>query len=387
VTESAGWWERCSGAGAKGLGVGDLGQTISAVDQLSGHCPHVCCSVRARNRSRRGVRSSRSSASGGHTEILRGMRRTWRRSSSGARRADDCGGRGVRQSSEALGLGLYGRPGPAIDKLAANGDASRVPLVDDHGAKARGCSFSGKKTAGRGRNTSRRMGSRRSPGAAISFARSGASRRARVDEAPRRGGARECDASVVLGGARGSESRLRTRVTEMASAREDGVRAVAPELHGQRGDDRVRRRGEREGGATERGTWGASQGGLPRTTRKGTGRFAEARARRGFPRMPRHGHDQEFTEFVLPRPKRHHWPSGVVIRWSVRESTSLVGDMLRRPLGLVRGKWTSRNCSSTYPERESDDSRGKSGGADCQLRPIHHYRAWSLNYRVRRLNW
>jgi N6-L-threonylcarbamoyladenine synthase len=211
-------------------------------------------------------------ASGGHTAIYRVREAAASGVVELGATRDDAAGEAFDKVAKLLGLGYPG--GPAIDRAAADGDPSRVPLLAPMARAASAeMSFSGIKT-----QVARRVADRdaaltpeevRDVCAAFQAAVTGVLARKLVAAALREG-----VTDVVLGGGVAANSELRRRVTELAQAR--SLRVCIPPIASctdnaamiaYAGAQRLLR-GERDGWdlAAESST------SLQRTTRKGGGR-------------------------------------------------------------------------------------------------------------------
>jgi N6-L-threonylcarbamoyladenine synthase len=157
---------------------------------------------------------------------------------------DDAAGEAFDKVGKLLGLGYPG--GPVVDRLAATGDAARAGVDLPRGMSDRRSfemSFSGIKSAvarhvagapgaaGRGRRS--RTSARRSSPTVVDVLVGKTCARRTSERLPR----------VVLAGGVAANRGLRARMAEVCARREiDALRAALRELHGQRGDDRVRGR-------------------------------------------------------------------------------------------------------------------------------------------------
>ena len=178
-------------------------------------------------------------ASGGHTAIYRvDAPRADAIVELGATR-DDAAGEAFDKVAKLLGLGYPG--GPAIDRLAPTGDASRVKLSAPMAARGSlEMSFSGIKTQV-AQLVAPARGSRPASDvadvcAAFQDGGDGVLARKVVDAARREG----VDDVVLGGGVAANRELRRARERARRSARPARPRAPARELHRQRGDDRVR---------------------------------------------------------------------------------------------------------------------------------------------------
>jgi len=227
-------------------------------------------------------------ASGGHTAIYRvDAPRADAIAELGATR-DDAAGEAFDKVAKLLGLGYPG--GPAIDRLAATGDASRVKLAGPMASRASlEMSFSGIKTqvallVSRGRVLGRsvREGERAGVdgGAGIAVADVCASFQSAVTGVLARklmdAATREGVEDVVLGGGVAANSELRRRAHELGSAR--ALRVVVPPLASCTDNAAmIAYAGAVRLADGERDGWSLTASGqtsLQRATRKGRGRRA-----------------------------------------------------------------------------------------------------------------
>ncbi|MDB4943622.1 MAG: hypothetical protein JWP97_3156 [Labilithrix sp.] len=210
-------------------------------------------------------------ASGGHTAIYRvdGPRADLVRELGATR--DDAAGEAFDKVAKVLGLGYPG--GPAIDRLAREGDATAVALTlpMGHGSSLE-MSFSGIKT-----QVAAHVREHGVPKTPKELADTCASFQAAVTSVLAKklvaAAVAEDVQTVVIGGGVAANRELRARVTELAATR--GIRAVLPEIASCTDNAAMiayaglvrLRAGERDGWdlvATNATT-------LPRTTRKGRG--------------------------------------------------------------------------------------------------------------------
>ncbi len=219
--------------------------------------------------------------SGGHTAIYRveGPRPSAILELGGTR--DDAAGEAFDKVAKLLGLGYPG--GPAIDRLAARGDARRIPLsapmASTHSLEM---SFSGIKTqvaqlvaaAGTDASSPSSPTGANEPWiadvcAAFQAAVTGVLARKTLAAVEREG-----VSDVVLGGGVAANRELRERVTQLATAR--GVRAVLPPLASCTDNAAmIAYAGVCRLAGGERDDWGLTATGstsLSRRTRKGRGR-------------------------------------------------------------------------------------------------------------------
>jgi N6-L-threonylcarbamoyladenine synthase len=247
------------------------GKPLVGVDHLVGHLLSVFLRHEGEEAPRPRYPFVSLLASGGHTAIYRvDGPRVDAITELGATR-DDAAGEAFDKVAKLLGLGYPG--GPAIDRLAAQGDGSRVTLSTPMASLASlEMSFSGIKTQ------VAQIAARRDPGegrwvpdlcAAFQSAVTGVLARKVIGAAQREGG---CD--VVLGGGVAANRELRRRVYELGQAR--GIRVFLPSpsrctdnasMIAYAGALRLAR-GERDGWELT----AASRTALDRRTRKGRGR-------------------------------------------------------------------------------------------------------------------
>jgi len=210
-------------------------------------------------------------ASGGHTAIYRvdGPAAQQVRELGATR--DDAAGEAFDKVGKVLGLGYPG--GPAIDRLARDGDPKAVPFTLPMGhTKSFELSFSGIKTqvAARVREHGIPATESELAGVCASFQAAVTSVLAKKLVAA---AVQEGVRTVVIGGGVAANRELRSRVTDLA--REHGIRAVLPELASCTDNAAMiayaglvrLRAGERDG-------WdlvATSATSLPRSTRKGRG--------------------------------------------------------------------------------------------------------------------
>lgn len=210
-------------------------------------------------------------ASGGHTAIYRvdGPSASQVRELGGTR--DDAAGEAFDKVAKVLGLGYPG--GPAIDRLAKNGDPKAVPLTLPMGhTKSFELSFSGIKT-----QVAARVREHGLPKTETELAGTCASFQAAVTSVLAKkliaAAVQEDVHTVVIGGGVAANRELRARVTELAKTH--GIRAVLPALASCTDNAAMiayaglvrLRAGERDGLELV----ATSSTSLPRATRKGRG--------------------------------------------------------------------------------------------------------------------
>jgi N6-L-threonylcarbamoyladenine synthase len=210
-------------------------------------------------------------ASGGHTALYRVDAPDARAIVELGATRDDAAGEAFDKVAKLLHLGYPG--GPVIDRLAARGDASRVPLSLPMARKdSLEFSFSGLKTQVAQHVAAHGVPKDEAGLADVCAAFQSAATRVLASKLVA-AAVREDVTRVVLGGGVAANRELRARVTELAAAR--GVRAFVPPLASCTDNAAMIAyagamravRGERDG-------WdlvATSQTSLPRTTRKGRG--------------------------------------------------------------------------------------------------------------------